>query len=53
VIAVRREVLDALLADPEWNKRLEQAKTMADVERVFSDFCKARGYKIKHLEASP
>jgi hypothetical protein len=46
MIAVRREVLEALTADPEWNKRLEQAKTVAEVGRVFCDFCKARGYKI-------
>jgi hypothetical protein len=51
MIAVRREVLAALTADPEWNKRLEQAKTMIDVERVLTDFCKARGIKIKLLEA--
>lgn len=52
MFAVRREVLAALLADPEWRRRLDEAKTSADVERVFSDFCKARGYKIKLLEAS-
>ena len=52
MIAVRREVLAALQADPEWNKRLEEAETMAEVEKVLTDFCRARGYKIKHLEVS-
>ena len=52
MIAVRCKVLAALMADPEWNKRLEQAKTMIDVERVLTDFCKAQGIKIKQLEAS-
>jgi len=51
MIALRPEVLDALLADPEWNKRLKQANTMADVERVLTDFCKAQSIKIKYLEA--
>jgi len=45
MFAVRREVLDALLADLEWNKRLKQAKTVAEVGRIFCDFCKARGSK--------
>jgi len=51
MIAVRREVLAALTRDPKWNRRLEEAKTMGDVEKVLSSFCRARGYKIKHLEA--
>ena len=50
ITVIRREVLEALLADSEWHQRLDKAKTSADVERVLVDFCKAWGIKIKLLE---
>jgi hypothetical protein len=50
LFAVRREVLDALFADPEWNKRFAEAKTMADCKRMIVRFCEAKGLKIKKLE---
>lgn len=52
MFAVRREVLDALLADAEWRKRFDKAKTTAEMQRVVLDFCKAKAIKIKQLEAS-
>jgi len=47
MFVVRAEVLDALLADKEWRKRWDSTKTMAERERVVSDFCRATGWKVK------
>ena len=49
MFAVKTEFLRALLNDPEWKAKLEKAKTMRQVETVFRDFAKAKGYKIKEV----
>ena len=43
-LAVRREVVDALLRDKEWSCRLEEAKTTRDVVKVLVEFCKIQGF---------
>jgi hypothetical protein len=50
MFAVRHEVLDALLADAEWGKRFDQAKTTGEIERVVSDFCRAKGIRIVEVK---
>jgi len=49
LFAVRREVLDALLEDPEWSKRLDNAENARQVENVLVEFAKSRGYRIKEI----
>jgi len=43
--AVKREVVEALLRDKKWSRRLEEAKTTQEVLKVLVDFCKAKGFK--------
>jgi hypothetical protein len=50
MFVVRAEVLDALLADPEWRKRWDCTNTTAERERVVSDFCKAKGIEVVQLK---
>jgi len=49
VIAVRRKVLDDLLADSEWRHRFDQAESTAEVEGVIVDYCRAKGIKIVEI----
>lgn len=45
-MVVRREVMEELLKDPEYRRRLEEAETMEEVERVFEEFCRRRGFRF-------
>ena len=49
MFAVRRVILEELLADPEWSSKLENAKMGDEAIKVIKDFCKRKGYKIKHV----
>jgi hypothetical protein len=40
------KVLKELADDPEWGKKLEQAKNNAEIIKVIRDFCKVKGYKV-------
>lgn len=45
--AVRREVLEELLRDPAWRRRLEKARTSQEVQYVLLKFAEERGYRVK------
>ena len=49
MFAVRRVILEELLADPEWSSKLENAKTGDEAIMVIKDFCKRKGYKVKRV----
>jgi hypothetical protein len=38
-----------LLADPKWSSKLEAAKTWDETIKVLKDFCKRKGYEVKHV----
>lgn len=46
---VRGEVLRELVADPQWRQRLEKVVKMRDLERVVTEYCLAKGYKVNQL----
>jgi len=46
VFVVKKEVVDEFLADPVWEERLRRAGSVVDVERLFVEFCKAKGLKV-------
>ena len=50
MFAVKREVLDALLADPEWEVRLTRAKNTEEIAQVVAAFCEATGRKVKEMD---
>jgi len=49
MFAVRAEVLRELMRDGEWRKILETAETAEDLEWVVTEYCLAKGYKVKQL----
>lgn len=48
-IAFRREVLEELVNDPEWTRKLDHARTHQECVQVIRDFAKAKGFKIKEV----
>jgi len=46
LFAVKKEVVQSLLADEAWSRRLEDAETEADVVKVLVEFCKSKGFKV-------
>jgi len=51
MFAVRREILEALFRDLDWAAKMEEAKTGEKVEKVLVDFCRAKGYRVRRVEA--
>ena len=49
MFAVRRVILEELLADPEWSSKLENAKTRDEAIKVIKNFCERKGYKVKRV----
>jgi hypothetical protein len=43
---VRGKVLRALRADPEWLRKAKQAKNVEELEQVFVEFGRAKGFKV-------
>ena len=50
MFAVKTSVLRALLSDPKWNAKLNDAKTMCEVEMVLREFAREKGYKVKEVK---
>ena len=50
MIALKREVVEALLKDEEWSKKLENAKTFHEALDILIKFCKIKGFKVKIVE---
>ena len=49
MFAVKTELLKALLRDVEWSRRLENAKTMREVEHVLRELALEKGYKVEEV----
>lgn len=50
MFGLNRKVLELLFADPEWSRRLEEAKTEEDAVRVLAEFARVKGLKVKYVE---
>jgi len=50
LLAVRREVIEQLFADPKWVKTVEKAKTAVQVEKVIMAYAKEKKLKVKTLQ---
>jgi hypothetical protein len=48
--AVRRETMEELMKDPEYNERLKQAETFKQVQAVVVEFCRKKGYVVASLD---
>jgi len=46
---VKREVLLAAYADPEYGPRLLAAETTENIRSILIDYCKAHGFKVKEV----
>jgi len=49
MFAVRTKIMKELIHDSQWKRRLEKAESMRDVEWVVTEYCLAKGYKVKQL----
>ena len=49
MFAVKRALIEELLQNPEWVKRLEEAKSFREVERVLRRFARAKRLKVKEV----
>jgi mannitol/fructose-specific phosphotransferase system IIA component (Ntr-type) len=47
MFATKTSVLAEIFANPEWDKKLSQAKTADQVEKLIAEYCKLKGYKIE------
>jgi hypothetical protein len=50
MFAVRREVLEKLLRDPKWSRRLEEAETLREAVQILIKFAEEKGYRIKMVK---
>jgi hypothetical protein len=50
MFAVRREVLEKLLRDRKWCRKLEKAETLREAVQVLVKFAEEKGYKIKAVK---
>jgi len=50
ILAVKREVLEKLYADPVWSVKAARAKALEEFAKVVAEYCKIHGYKIKNLK---
>ena len=48
IFVVPRRILNELLADEHWSRRMDEAQTFQDALRVVKGFCLERGYGIHH-----
>ena len=44
----KREVMELLLANPEWNRKLEKAKSTKEMIKILLAFAKEQGFKVKY-----
>jgi hypothetical protein len=49
LFVVRREVLKAAYADPEYGRRLTTTETISEIESVMVEFCRKHGYKVAEV----
>jgi hypothetical protein len=50
IFAVRRETMEELMKDPEYNERFKQAETFKQVQAVVTEFCRKKGYLVASLD---
>ena len=49
IFFIRIEILKEILADKEYGKKFEDAKTTEEKRKIAKEFCRKRGYKIKNV----
>lgn len=50
MFAVKREVLEKLLANSKWTRQLEKCRSTKEVEGVLERFCMENGFKVKMVK---
>jgi len=50
IFAVRKKFFEAMLSDPEWSRKLDEAKTLEHVQDLVEAYAQTHGYKVKALE---
>ncbi len=50
MFVVKREVFVKILEEPEWARRLEDAKTVSEAGKVVAEWCRLRGFTVREAE---
>lgn len=50
IFAVRKKLFEAMLSDPEWSRKLDEAKTLERVQDLIEAYAQTHGYRVKALE---
>jgi len=53
MLVARREILVALLNDPEWSDRLKAVKNMEEFHKLVVEYAKTKGYKVGFVKLKP
>jgi hypothetical protein len=50
LMVLRVDVVEALLKDPVWRRRLAECKTPREVEEVLEAFARAKGFRVVEVK---
>jgi len=53
MLLARREILMALLNDPEWSDKLKAVKTTEEFHKLVVEYAKTKGYKVGFVKLKP
>jgi len=53
MLVARREILVALLNDPEWSERLKAVKNVEEFHKLVVEYAKTKGYKVGFVKLKP
>jgi len=53
MLVARREILEALLNDPEWSDRLKTVKTTEEFHKLVVEYAKTKGHKVGFVKLKP
>ena len=48
---VRGKVLKAMAADVEWRKRMDEVRTVVELQQAIAEYAKLAGYKVVEVPA--
>jgi len=45
-LVARREIIEKLLEDPEFNVKLDKCKSFKEVQKLVAEFAEKKGFKV-------
>ena len=50
MFAVRKQVIDEMTKNPKYLKRMEECKSIKEVQELIQEFCIQKGFKVKEVD---